>query len=141
VAYVVRFTHFTRIEQCFLSLQFNETILHESVNGQRFFKHLCCCARPFPSLLISERDRTKKEKGTAMVRQVKSQHFLKHSKIFFMLTLSRKLLLDSLIKQKTLTFTDIGKEHNLGLVPNEHRLQILLDELENDSSIKRLDVW
>jgi hypothetical protein len=90
-------------------------------------------------LLISERDRTKKEKGTAMVRQVKSQHFLKHSKIFFMLTLNRKLLLDSLIKHETLTFTDIGKEHNLGLVPNEHRLQILLDELENDSSIKRLD--
>jgi hypothetical protein len=34
--------------------------------------------------------------------------------------------------------TDIGKEQNLGLTPNKHHLQLLLDELEQDSYIQKL---
>ena len=56
-----------------------------------------------------------------------------------MLTLNRKLLLNTLIKHETLTVTDIGKEKNLGLTPNKHHLQILLDELEQSSYIQKLD--
>ena len=55
-----------------------------------------------------------------------------------MLTLNRKLLLKTLIKHETLTLTDIGREKNLGLTPNKHHLQILLDELERDSYIQKL---
>lgn len=55
-----------------------------------------------------------------------------------MLTLNRKLLLNTLLKHETLTLTDIGKEKNLGLVPNRHHLQLLLDELEQDSYIQKL---
>ena len=56
-----------------------------------------------------------------------------------MLTLNRKLLLNTLINHETLTLTDIGKEKNLGLTPNKHHLQLLLDELEQDSYIQKLD--
>ncbi len=55
-----------------------------------------------------------------------------------MLTLNRKLLLNSLIQHETLTLTDIGREKNLGLTPNKHHLQLLLDELEQDSFIQKL---
>jgi len=55
-----------------------------------------------------------------------------------MLTLNRKLLLNTLIQHETLTLTDIGKEKNLGLTPNKHHLQLLLDELEQDSFIQKL---
>lgn len=55
-----------------------------------------------------------------------------------MLTLNRKLLLNTLIKHETLTLTDIGREKNLGLVPNKHHLQLLLDKLEQDSYIQKL---
>lgn len=56
-----------------------------------------------------------------------------------MLTLNRKLLLSTLIKHETLTLTDIGIEKNLGLTPNKHHLQLLLDELEQDSYIQKLE--
>jgi len=55
-----------------------------------------------------------------------------------MVKLNRKLLLNTLIKHETLTLTDIGKHQNLGLVPNKHHLQLLLDELEQDSYIQKL---
>jgi hypothetical protein len=55
-----------------------------------------------------------------------------------MLTLNRKLLLNTLIKHETLTLSDIGREKNLGLRPNKHHLQLLLDELEEDSYIQQL---
>lgn len=55
-----------------------------------------------------------------------------------MLTLNRRLLLNTLIKHETLTITDIGREQNLGLIPNKHHLQLLLDELEQDSYIQKL---
>jgi hypothetical protein len=57
----------------------------------------------------------------------------------FMLTLNRTVLLNTLIKHETLTLTDIGKHENLGLTPNKHHLQILLDELEQQSCIQKLD--
>jgi hypothetical protein len=56
-----------------------------------------------------------------------------------MLTLNRTLLLNTLIKHETLTLTDIGKKENLGLTPNRHHLQILLDQLEQQSCIQKLD--
>ena len=56
-----------------------------------------------------------------------------------MLTLDRTLLLKTLIRHETLTLTDIGKEENLGLTPNKHHLQILLDQLEQESCIQKLD--
>jgi len=56
-----------------------------------------------------------------------------------MLTLNRILLLNTLIKHETLTLTDIGKKENLGLTPNRHHLQILLDQLEQQSCIQKLD--
>ena len=56
-----------------------------------------------------------------------------------MLTLNRKLLLNTLIKHETLTLTDIGKKENLGLTPNKHHLQVLLDKLEQESYIKKLN--
>ena len=52
--------------------------------------------------------------------------------------LNRKLLLNTLIKHETMTLADVGKEKNLGLVPNKHHLQLLLDELEQDSYILKL---
>jgi hypothetical protein len=55
-----------------------------------------------------------------------------------MLKLNRKLLLNTLIKHETLTLTDIGREKNLGLTPNKQHLQLLLDELEQDSYIQKL---
>ena len=56
-----------------------------------------------------------------------------------MLTLNRTLLLNTLIKHETLTLTDIGKQENLGLTPNKHHLQILLDQLEQEACIQKLN--
>ena len=55
-----------------------------------------------------------------------------------MSTLNRKILLNTLIKHETLTLEDVGAEKNLGLVPNKHHLQLLLDELEEESYIQKL---
>jgi len=55
-----------------------------------------------------------------------------------MSTLNRTLLLNTLIKHETLTLTDIGKQENLGLTPNKHHLQMLLDQLEQESCIQKL---
>jgi len=55
-----------------------------------------------------------------------------------MSTLNRILVLNTLVKHETLTLTDIGKKENLGLVPNMHHLQLLLDELEQGSYIQKL---
>ena len=56
-----------------------------------------------------------------------------------MLKLNRTLLPNTLIKHETLTVTDIGKQENLGLTPNKHHLQLLLDQLEQQSFIQKLD--
>ena len=55
-----------------------------------------------------------------------------------MLILNRKLLLNTLIKHETMILTDIGTVKNLGLTPNRHHLQVLLDQLEQDSYIQKL---
>ncbi len=56
-----------------------------------------------------------------------------------MLTLNRILLLNTLIKHGTLTLKDVGKHETLGLTPNKHHLQVLLDQLEQQSCIQKLN--
>jgi hypothetical protein len=63
--------------------------------------------------------------------------FLKFT--YIMSTLNRKLLLNTLIKHETLTLEDVGEEKNLCLIPNKHHLQLLLDELEEESYIQKLE--
>lgn len=48
------------------------------------------------------------------------------------------LLLNTLVKHETLTLPDIGKHENLGITPNKHHLQLLLDKLEQDALIQIL---
>jgi hypothetical protein len=43
--------------------------------------------------------------------------------------LNRATVLNTLIKHETLIIHDIGKEENMGFVPNQEHLQFLLDEL------------
>jgi hypothetical protein len=52
-----------------------------------------------------------------------------------MLPLNRTLVLKTLIKHETLTFNDLAKVENLGIIPNEDHLQFLLDELNEDGHI------
>lgn len=54
-------------------------------------------------------------------------------------TLNRTLVLNTLIKHETLTLDDFAKEENLGIIPNEHHLRLLLEELESDSYVEQLD--
>ena len=56
-----------------------------------------------------------------------------------MLTLNRRLVLDTLISHETLTFDDLLKEKNLGLIPNQHHLRLLLEELESGLFVKMLE--
>lgn len=53
--------------------------------------------------------------------------------------LNRILVLNTLIKHETLTLPDIGRQENLGLLPNADHLQFLLDELEQGLYIQKLD--
>ena len=43
--------------------------------------------------------------------------------------LSQSLILNMLVKHETLTLDDLSKEENLGLVPEEVHLHVMLDEL------------
>ena len=56
-----------------------------------------------------------------------------------MTTLNRTLVLNTLIKHETLTLTDIAKEENLGMIPNEQNLRFLLEELDESGFIQKLD--
>ena len=56
-----------------------------------------------------------------------------------MSTLNRKIVLNTLIKHETMTFPDLAKEENLGMASNEHHLRLLVNELEEDAYIQRLD--
>ena len=56
-----------------------------------------------------------------------------------MITLNRLLLLNTLIKHETLTLADLGKKENIGLIPNKQHLQHLLDQLEKEECIEKLD--
>jgi hypothetical protein len=55
-----------------------------------------------------------------------------------MSTLNHLLVLNTLVKHETLTLTDISKKENLGLIPNKHHLQLLLDRLEHGLFIQKL---
>ena len=55
-----------------------------------------------------------------------------------MSTLNRIVVLNALIKHETLTLPDLSKEENLGMIPNEHHLRLLLDDLEESSYIQQL---
>ena len=55
-----------------------------------------------------------------------------------MATITRKIVLDTLIKHETLTITDIAKEENLGIVPDEGELRFLLGELKKKGFIQVL---
>ncbi|HEY1113449.1 MAG TPA: hypothetical protein VGE66_07800 [Chitinophagaceae bacterium] len=56
-----------------------------------------------------------------------------------MTTINRKIVLDTLIKHETLTVDDLGKEENLGMVPDKDHLNFLLNELENSGHITLLE--
>jgi predicted transcriptional regulator len=56
-----------------------------------------------------------------------------------MITLNRTLVLNTLIKHETLTLTDIAKEENLGMKPNNQHLQFLLEELDESGYVQKLD--
>jgi hypothetical protein len=53
--------------------------------------------------------------------------------------LNRATILNILIRHETLIIHDIGKEENLGFVPNEAHLQFLLDELTESGYLDILD--
>lgn len=53
--------------------------------------------------------------------------------------LNRMLLLKTLKKHETLTVDDLAREENLGFVPDKIKLQQLLDELEQNGFIQKLD--
>ena len=56
-----------------------------------------------------------------------------------MLTLTPNLVLNTLIRHETLTIVDLAKEENIGLVPDQQHLQLILDELKLDGSIDVLN--
>jgi hypothetical protein len=64
-----------------------------------------------------------------------SSDFIKY---LSMIILNRRLVLDTLIKHETLTIDDVGKEENLGLVPNKKHLQFLLDVLTESGHLNIL---
>jgi predicted transcriptional regulator len=53
--------------------------------------------------------------------------------------LNRTLVLNTLIRHETLTINDIAKEENLGIIPNEEHLQLLLDELTESDHVHILN--
>jgi hypothetical protein len=53
--------------------------------------------------------------------------------------LNRTRVLNTLIRHETLTLEDLAREENIGMVPNEHHLRLLLEELEADAFVKRLN--
>lgn len=56
-----------------------------------------------------------------------------------MLTLNRTLVLQTLIKHETLIRSDIAKEENLGMIPDNDQLQSILDELNESGFIHLMD--
>ncbi|MGE5520235.1 MAG: hypothetical protein ACM3VS_09945 [Candidatus Dadabacteria bacterium] len=54
-------------------------------------------------------------------------------------TVSRSIVLDTLIKHETLTIADLVKKENLGVVPNRVHLKYLLMELVESGCIKKLN--
>jgi hypothetical protein len=63
-------------------------------------------------------------------------HDLKKNK---MSHINRTLLLNTLIRHETLTIVDIAKKENLGIIPDRHHLNFLLEELIESGDIDTLD--
>lgn len=56
-----------------------------------------------------------------------------------MSTLSRMLVLNTLIKHESLTLPDLGKQENLGIVANKHHLLLLVKDLEDEKLIQKIE--
>lgn len=56
-----------------------------------------------------------------------------------MSTLNRILVLNTLIKHETLTLPDLGKEENLGIAANEHHLLLLVEGLEDEGLVQKIN--
>lgn len=56
-----------------------------------------------------------------------------------MTTINRTIILNTLIRHETLTINDLGKEENLGMIPNQDHLNFLLTELEQSGHITLLE--
>ena len=56
-----------------------------------------------------------------------------------MSALNRILVLKTLIKHETLTFPDLGKEENLGIAANAHHLLLLVEDLEDEGLIQKIN--
>ena len=52
--------------------------------------------------------------------------------------LNRVIVLDTLVRHETLSINDLGKAENLGFIPDEKHLQLLLDELVESRHITML---
>lgn len=52
--------------------------------------------------------------------------------------LNRKIILDTLIKHETIMLSEFGNDQNMGFKPNMVHMQLLLDELEQESFIQKL---
>ncbi|MDB5190621.1 MAG: hypothetical protein JWQ96_184 [Segetibacter sp.] len=56
-----------------------------------------------------------------------------------MSTITRKIVLDALIKHETLTINDLSKKENLGIAPNIDHLGFLIEELIESGHVDMLD--
>jgi hypothetical protein len=56
-----------------------------------------------------------------------------------MSNINRAMVLNALIKHETLTITDIRKQENMGVVPDEGHLHLLLDELTETGHVSTLN--
>jgi len=56
-----------------------------------------------------------------------------------MISINRTLVLNSLIKHETLTILDIRKAENLGVIPDNARLNFLLNELIESGHVHALN--
>jgi hypothetical protein len=56
-----------------------------------------------------------------------------------MFSLNRTIVLNTIIKHKTLIIGDLSKKENLGLIPNINHLQLLLNELIESGHVHQLE--
>jgi hypothetical protein len=56
-----------------------------------------------------------------------------------MTSISRTVVLNTLIKHETLTITDLAKKENLGMVANKFLLNFLLDDLVKSGEVQTLN--
>jgi hypothetical protein len=56
-----------------------------------------------------------------------------------MSNLNRKMLIDALVKHETLTIDDLGKEENIGIMPDKGQFKFLVTELSKSGHFNRLN--